>query len=259
MYILKIAYDGRYSFQTQPHRNTVCDKVLNTLDEIDLLERRKIIYCGGRTDKGVSALGNFIVVELKKEPSPSYINAKLKNEGIWVLGYREIEKIPEVRYRHYRYILPNMGYDVEAIKRGASILTGTHSFHNLSKKDRTKDRSPIRTIFKIDVSENEFYITLDIFGKSFLWNMVRKMVGALDLVGRGERPVNWIEKLLREDHKEGVPTFPPDGLILVEANVDVDYIYEPYSMKKFKEYWTDLFKLKVMKMGIAKTMMNFDV
>ena len=90
MYILKVAYDGRYSFQQQPHKQTVCDKILDVLDELNLLEERKIIYSGGRTDKGVSALGNFVVVNLKKEPILSYINHKLKDYGIWVLGFKEI-------------------------------------------------------------------------------------------------------------------------------------------------------------------------
>ncbi len=257
MYILKIAYDGRYSFQQQPHKQTVCDILLDTLEEIDFLAKKKIIYSGGRTDKGVSALGNFVVVELKKEPILSYINAKLKDKGIWVLGYREIDKIPKVKYRHYRYILPNIGYDLNAIKEGAKKMIGTHSFHNLSKRDRTKEKSPIRTICNIKISENEFYLTIDIIGESFLWNMVRKIVGALDLVGRGKKPVDWIDKLLDENYREGVPTFPPDGLILVEAKVDVDYIYDSYSIRKFKEYWKEFFKFYVMKIGIAKTVLDF--
>ena len=257
MHILKIAYDGRYSFQQQPHKQTVCDILLDTLEEIGILDKKKIIYSGGRTDKGVSALGNFVIVELKKEPILSYINVKLKDKGIWVLGYREIDEIPKVRYRHYRYILPNINYNIEAIKEGAKKMIGTHSFHNLSKRDRSKEKSPIRTIYDIKISENEFYLTIDIIGESFLWNMVRKIVGALDLVGKGKKPVEWIDKLLDENHREGVPTFPAEGLILVEAKVDVDYIYDNYSIRKFKEYWEEFFKLQVMKLGIAKTVLEF--
>lgn len=162
-----------------------------------------------------------------------------------------------MKYRHYRYILPNIGYDVDAIKEGAKKMIGTHSFHNLSKRDRTKEKSPIRTIYDIKISENEFYLTVDIIGESFLWNMVRKIVGALDLVGRGKKPVEWIDKLLDENHREGVPTFPPEGLILVEAKVDIEYIYDNYSIRKFKEYWGEFFKLQVMKIGIAKTVLEF--
>ena len=78
MHILKVAYDGRYSFQQQPHKQTVCDILLDTLEEIDFLAKNKIIYSGGRTDKGVSALGNFVIVELKKRTYPLIHKCKVK-------------------------------------------------------------------------------------------------------------------------------------------------------------------------------------
>ena len=257
MYILKVAYDGRYSFQSQPHRNTVVDVLMDALKECGYLKGEKVIFSGGRTDKGVSALGNFVVVELNKEPILSFIYSKLRGKGIWVLGYKEIDEIPKVEYRHYRYILPNEGYDIELMREASKKLIGTHSFHNLSKKDRSKERSPIRTIYDIKIEANEYFITIDVIGESFLWNMVRKIVTALSYVGSGKKPVDWIDKLLDENHREGVPTFPPDGLILVEAKVDVDYIYDNYSIRKFKEYWEEFFKLQVMKLGIAKTVLEF--
>ncbi|WP_457612254.1 tRNA pseudouridine(38-40) synthase TruA [Methanocaldococcus sp.] len=253
MYILKVAYDGRYSFQQQPHKQTVCDKILDVLDELNLLEERKIIYSGGRTDKGVSALGNFVVVNLKKEPILSYINHKLKDYGIWVLGFKEINKIPEVKYRHYRYILPNIGYDIKKMEEAGKILEGRHSFHNLSKRDRSKEKDPIREIYKVNIKDNKFFLEIDIIGKSFLWQMVRKIVGALDLIGRGEGDLDWLKKILNPNYKEGVPTFPAEGLILVEAKVDINYIIDRYSLKKFKEHWFERYKYYIMKFGIAKT------
>ncbi|ENN95868.1 tRNA pseudouridine synthase A [Methanocaldococcus villosus KIN24-T80] len=253
MYILKIAYDGRYSFQQQPSKDTVCDKLLDVLDKLDFLKEYKIIYSGGRTDKGVSALGNFVVLKLKREPILSYINHHLKDYGIWILGYKEIEKIPKVRYRHYRYILPNIGYDISLIKEASKKFIGKHSFHNLCKRDRSKDRDPVREIYDIKIIENEFFITIDIIGKSFLWHMVRKIVGVFDAIGRGEKDIEWIDKLLDPNHKEGVRTFPAEGLILIEAKVDIDYNYDSYSIKKFLEYWQERYKFYIMKMGISRS------
>lgn len=42
MYILKIAYDGRYSFQQQPHKQTVCDILLDALEETGFLAKRRL-------------------------------------------------------------------------------------------------------------------------------------------------------------------------------------------------------------------------
>jgi tRNA pseudouridine38-40 synthase len=257
MYILKVAYDGRYSFQSQPHRNTVVDVLMDALKECGYLKGEKVIFSGGRTDKGVSALGNFIVVELNKEPILSFIYSKLRGKGIWVLGYREIDDIPRVKYRHYRYILPNEGYDIELMREASKKLIGTHSFHNLSKKDRSKERSPIRTIYDIKIEANEYFITIDVIGESFLWNMVRKIVTALSYVGSGKKPVDWIDKLLDVNYREGVPPSPPEGLILIEAKVDVEYIYDDYVLRRFREEWEEEYKKSIMKIGICKSMLNF--
>ncbi len=254
MYIFKIAYDGRYSFQQQPHKETVCDKILEVFS--DILKERKIIYSGGRTDKGVSALGNFVVLNLKEEPNIRYLNYKLKDYGIWILGFKEIENIPEVKYRHYRYILPNINYNVENIRLAAKKFIGKKSFHNFSKKDRTKNKSPIREIYSIDIKENSFFLTIDIIGKSFLWQMVRKIVGALHLVGKEIKEVEWIDKLFKTNYKEGAPTMPAEGLILVEAKTDIQYNYDKYIINKFKHHWEKEFYYKVMKVGISKTVLE---
>jgi len=260
MYILKVAYDGRHrGFQSQPHRDTVCDHLLSALEECGYLseEKKGIVFYGGRTDKGVSALGNFVVVYLKEEPKLSYIYSKLKNKGIWVLGYREIEEIPKVRYRHYRYILPkDEDYNVDLMIEGSKKLIGTHSFHNLSKRDRSKEKSPIRRIFDIKISEDNYYIVIDVIGESFLWNMVRKIVTVLSEIGKGKKDISWIDRLLDVNHREGVPPAPPEGLILVEAKTDVEYIYDPYVIRRFKEEWMEEYLKGIVKFGVSKSMID---
>ncbi|WP_423792379.1 tRNA pseudouridine(38-40) synthase TruA [Methanocaldococcus indicus] len=261
MYIFKVAYDGRYSFQQQPHKETVCDKILDTFEDLNLLKTKKIVYSGGRTDKGVSALGNFVVLDINNEieineNTIKYINYKLNNFGIWILGYKEIEEIPKVEYRHYRYILPKIGQDIELMKVGAKKLVGTKSFHNFCKKDKSKEKSPIRTIYKIDIKENEFFITIDIIGESFLWQMVRKIVSALNLVSLKEKPISWIDNLLSNNYKESPPPAVPEGLILIEAKVDVDYNYSEYILKKFKNYWFNNYFLNVIKTGLSRSILE---
>jgi tRNA pseudouridine38-40 synthase len=262
MYILKVAYDEcNYGFQSQPHKETVCDKIMDALRECNYLANDKIIFYGGRTDKGVSAIGNFIVVELNQEPILSYIYSKLKNKGIWILGYNKINGIPEVKYRHYRYILPNMPYDdeynIDLMREASKKLIGTHSFHNLSKRDRTKEKSPIRTIYDIKIDENPYYITIDVIGKSFLWNMVRKIITTLSEVGKENKPVGWIDELLCENHKEGVAPAPAEGLILMDAKTDVEYIYDSYVLNRFKREWMENYKKTTMKLGVCRNMVEF--
>ncbi|AEH06165.1 tRNA pseudouridine(38-40) synthase TruA [Methanothermococcus okinawensis] len=262
MYILKVAYNKHhYGFQTQPHKETVCDKIMDALKECNYLANDKIIFCGGRTDKGVSAIGNFIVVELSQEPILSHIYSKLKNKGIWIFGYKKIDTIPEVKYRHYRYILPIIPhideYNIDLMIEASKKLIGEHSFHNLSKKDRTKEKSPIRTIYDIKIEKNLYYITIDVIGKSFLWNMVRKIITALSEVGKENKPVGWIDELLCENHKGGVPPAPAEGLILMEAKTDIEYIYDKYVLNRFRREWMENYKKTTMKLGVCRNMMEF--
>jgi tRNA pseudouridine38-40 synthase len=257
MYILKVAYNGNnYGFQSQPHKETVRDKIMDALKECNYLANDKIIFYGGRTDKGVSAIGNFIVVELNQEPVLSYIYSKLKNKGVWILGYNKVNTIPEVKYRHYRYILPNDDYNIDLMKEASKKLIGTHSFHNLSKRDRTKEKSPIRTIYDINIYENPYYITIDVIGKSFLWNMVRKIITALSEIGKENKSIDWIDELLNENYKEGVAPAPAEGLILMDAKTDIKYIYDSYVLNRFKKEWMENYKKSIVKMGVCKNMMN---
>ncbi len=260
MYILKIAYDETHcGFQSQPHKNTVCDKIINALNESGYLTNDKIIYYGGRTDKGVSAIGNFIVVELNKKPILSHIYSKLKNKGVWVLGYDEIDNIPKVQYRHYRYILPNISYNgkiynVESMKKASKKFIGTHSFHNLSKKDKSKKKNPIRTIYNINITRTPNYIVIDIVGKSFLWNMVRKMITVLSDIGLGKRPIDWIDELLDKNNRKGVAPAAAEGLILINAKTNVIYKYDEYVLTKFKKEWLERSLKYTTKMGVSNVM-----
>ncbi|MCS3900786.1 tRNA pseudouridine(38-40) synthase TruA [Methanococcus voltae] len=267
MYIFKVAYDGRYSFQLQPHEKTVCDILTNILVDCGYLsEFKKPLYYGGRTDLGVSALGNFVIYDLDKEPILTHIYSKCKGFGIWVLGYQKINEFPNVEYRHYRYILPKVDaygnfHDMDKIKKVSECLIGTHSFHNLSKRDKTKNRDPVRTIYDITVEDNEYFITLNIYGKSFLWNMVRKIIGLISNVGisemTNEEIEEYMDKVFNPSIKVGSPISSAEGLVLVEAKTNIDFKYNQYVLKKFKEDITRIKNKKIRRFGVYESMNEY--
>ena len=74
------------------------------------------------------------------------------------------------------------------------------------------------------------FILIDINANSFLYNMVRNIVGSLVLVGSGEKEISWIETVLNsKDRKIAGKQFPPDGLFLLNIEYDSKYNlnYEP--------------------------------
>ncbi|MBP2172398.1 tRNA pseudouridine(38-40) synthase TruA [Methanococcus voltae] len=267
MYIFKVAYDGRYSFQLQPHEKTVCDVLTNILVDCGYLSKfKKPLYYGGRTDLGVSALGNFVIYDLDKEPILSHIYSRCNDSGIWVLGYQKIDSFPEVKHRHYRYILPKVDiygnfHDLNRVLKVSECLIGTHSFHNLSKRDKKKNRDPVRTIYDIKVSDDKYFITLDIYGKSFLWNMIRKIIGLISKIGisnmTNEEIEEYMKKVFNPEIKVGSQIGPAEGLVLVDAKTDVEFKYDSYVLKKFNEDTTHTMNEKIRRLGVYTSMNEF--
>jgi tRNA pseudouridine38-40 synthase len=50
--------------------------------------------------------------------------------------------------------------------------------------------------------------------------MVRKIVGALEKVGSGQKDASWFADLLRPELNHGAPTAPAEGLILMEVGYE---------------------------------------
>ena len=93
--------------------------------------------------------------------------------------------------RQYRYML-FQNLDIDRLNECAEIFKGTHYFTNFTKRHqktttRTIDDIKISKVDLDDPHKKEFPdlhqtlspIFVGIYGESFLWNMVRKMVRVL--------------------------------------------------------------------------------
>jgi len=66
-------------------------------------------------------------------------------------------------------------------------------------------------------------IVYDIAGNGFLRHMVRIIVGTLVEIGRGRRPVEWMDEVLASrDRVKAGPTAPAEGLILAGVEYEPD-------------------------------------
>ena len=91
--------------------------------------------------------------------------------------------------------------DLNAMRRGAALLTGEHDFSAFCGNARMK-KSTVRRIDSIDIRRQGEEIQILFTGNGFLYNMVRILVGTLVEVGRGERETESIPSLFggkRED------------------------------------------------------------
>ena len=124
-------------------------------------------------------------------------------------------------------------YDISRIREASKLLLGTHDFENFSRTNGEK--STIRTIERINVRVDGDLTKIDVVGNSFLWNMVRKIVTALSMIGKGVRDNDWLLQMLNPDiYEEGIEPAPAYGLTLLKVNYDekMGWIEDNYSIRR---------------------------
>jgi len=82
----------------------------------------------------------------------------------------------------------------------------------------TTEKSPVKTLDRLDVSRAGEEISIRAEARSFLHHQVRNFAGTLELVGQGKWSRDDLAAALAAcDRTRGGPTAPPDGLYLVEV------------------------------------------
>lgn len=230
---LKLAYlgDNYYGFQKQPDRVTVDSQVRRALAQIGVIHGD---FCyAGRTDRGVSALGQVIDFWIDEDKvdltRPRCVNGRLPRDiwtWAWAVAPIGFSARWNALWREYRYLLWHPGLDMDLIKEAAEMLIGEHDFRNFS----SAKVGTVKTVQKLEISENDGLFTFDIRADGFLWNMVRKIVGATEKVGSGQKDMRWFRDLLRPELNHGAPTAPAEGLILMEVGYEgLDWQVDRYS------------------------------
>jgi tRNA pseudouridine38-40 synthase len=222
---LKIAYIGTdfYGSQTQPGLRTVEGELRRCLEEIGTIRPKTKVAMAGRTDAGVHALEQVVAFEAadSKLAAPRIVNSQMP-EDLWAYARAEVPDDFDPRRhatsREYRYIL----YAPDVIERRmmefAPQFLGTHDFTNFSSVEPGK--YPLRTIKKLEIARKGDIYLIDIEADAFLWNMVRKIVTALRLVGQNKRPNDWIVRMFDPAYREGIPPAPAAGLYLKKVNYE---------------------------------------
>lgn len=194
--------------------------------------------CAGRTDAGVHATGQVVHFDTRAaRDNEAWIRGTntLLPADTRVLWCREVEAGFHARFsarrRHYRYIILNRGpasallanrvcrehadLDVCRMREAAAHLLGEHDFTSF-RAAACQARSPVRTIYTLDVTRSGQFIYLDIVANAFLHHMVRCIAGVLLGIGRGNASPEWVKGLLAaRDRTAGGVTAPADGLYLV--------------------------------------------
>ena len=238
---LTVSYDGTKfcGWQFQLGARTVQGELTEALRR--LLLEEVVLTASSRTDSGVHALGQTVCFKTTKDIPAEKL---LKGVNTFVpddISVTKVESVDESFHptfnafgKHYQYRVYTAesddvmtrkyhywirrDFDVEAMRRAAAVMVGEREFKGLQVKSGKPNEATLRLVTAVDVSQAENEITIDIFGKGFMYKQVRSMVGLLLAVGEGRVKVEEVDALCSgtaECRKSSVA--PPQGLTLVKV------------------------------------------
>lgn len=241
-YRITIQYDGsRYrGWQLQ---NNVDDTIQGKLEKI--LERMYgyhiDIIGSGRTDAGVHALGQVANFHLKLQEDEEKLFARINEylpEDISVTNVMQMNPRFHARFsaisktyryriyygicanvfeRKYQYYYKGNKLDINKMKTAAKHLIGEHDFMSFCGNKHMK-KSTVRTIFEINIKDDNDEVVIDYTGDGFLQNMVRILTGTLIDIGTGKIAEDEIISILNSRNRENAGfTAPSKGLTLVSV------------------------------------------
>lgn len=236
-FALGVQYDGRdwQGWQSQPHGRTVQDVLEAALLSFTGAPVR--ITAAGRTDTGVHALGQVVHFETPaSRPAHAWVrglNSLLPDSVAidWALPVAsDFHARFSARARVYQYVLylspvrsahlvGRTGWvyhdlDLARMQAAARHAEGEHDFSAL-RSAQCQARSPIKVLHGVRLEQQGPFVVVSLRADAFLHHMVRNLMGCLLVVGRGQRPPEWLSEVLASrDRSKAAPTFMADGLYL---------------------------------------------
>ncbi|XP_031392759.1 tRNA pseudouridine(38/39) synthase isoform X2 [Punica granatum] len=241
---LRVLYFGQrfYGFASEAQLDpTVESELFKALEKTRLLvgDRKKSQYSRcGRTDKGVSAVGQVIALFLRSNLKETNENDNMPCE----FGQRQDGEIDYVRVlnralpkdirvtgwcpvpvgfsarfsclsREYKYFFWRDDLNISAMEHAGKKFIGEHDFRNFCKMDAANVHHYRRHISSFELipcnksfDGNQLWV-IKVTGSAFLWHQVRCMVAVLFMVGQGLESPQILEFLLDTDRTQRKPQY----------------------------------------------------
>lgn len=245
-FFVRIKYNGTayHGWQFQPNAISVQEIIETEMSKI-MREKVSILGCG-RTDTGVHADQYFFHFDAPEGTDTERLMFKLNGMLPSDISFHEIILVEpnaharyDARYRQYRYDMhldknpfltdyswyyPYHELDFALMEKAAKLIGQFDDFPMFCKKG-SDVKNFICQIFDISLEYNKETrkMVFKIGANRFLRTMIRRIVGTLVQIGRGQMSIEEFENILAE--KKEIPHIkmaPPQGLYLCQ--VDYDYI-----------------------------------
>lgn len=235
-YRLDIEYEGtRYrGWQRQINARSVQGMLE---EKIRLVTHAKEFDFGGsgRTDAGVHALHQVAHLEIETPLSPEILRRKLNTELPADINILRIAKAaPNFHSRHhakarsYLYQISRRRtafgkrfvwwvreeLDLDRMTKAIEIFQGMKDFRSFTA-DSPEEKSTRVLIEEMRIVEAGDLILVRIVGSHFLWKMVRRLIGVVVEVGKGNLSIDDLKRwMIQQEEEAGRYTAPPSGLFL---------------------------------------------
>jgi len=208
------------------------------------------VSCAGRTDAGVH--GRCQVVHFDTDAQRDmrgWVLGCCSNlpASVAVLWAQPVLESFHARYgarsRCYRYHILNrqvraaldarfvswerLPLDAGRMHQAAQSLLGLHDF-SAFRALSCQAHHPNRTVLAVEVRREGEQVFVEIEANAFLHHMVRNIVGSLLMIGRGEKPIEWMAELLAgRDRQLAGPTAPSSGLTFLGPRYEAHWGLPP--------------------------------
>ena len=233
---LTLEYDGtRYrGWQAQKNtERTVQGVLLRAAREV--VDPDSAVGGAGRTDAGVHALAQVAHLKAGRSFSPGEILRGLNDALPHDVNVLSVESAPpafharhDAKSRTYLYRISRRRtafekryvwwvrdrLDSAAMSGASALFRGRHDFGSFCENPEGQE-STVVVVESSEVLDRGDEIHYRVEASHFLWKMVRRLVGTLVEVGRGNLTASGVERLLFA--RSGEPaawTAPPSGLFL---------------------------------------------
>jgi tRNA pseudouridine38/39 synthase len=234
--------------QQAPDDNTVEDHLFKSAAKCCLTESRELgeySRCG-RTDKGVSAIGNVIAFMVRSKAKPGeelpavsdemdygLLLNRVLPEGIrcvrWAPVADDFDARFDCSFRAYRYFFVQNSLNLAAMREACALLVGENDYRNFCTHDVSNVTHFNRRILEAEIVETAMQGSADprfkmcymyVKGTAFLYHQVRCTFALLRMVGLGLEKPSLISRLLDVKKQVQKPQYNPAGdapLVLYET------------------------------------------
>jgi tRNA pseudouridine38-40 synthase len=233
---LTIEYAGtRYSgWQIQKNAKTVQGELDRAIRQVTGV-REFELYGSGRTDAGVHALRQVAHLEIDMTMPADVLRRRINDELPSDVNLLRVEKVRhrfharhDAVARSYVYLVTRRrtafakpfvwwvkeDLDLTAMRRLAARFVGLHDFQSFSDDDPSEKSTEV-LVDSVELHDDGDLIVVHVEGSHFIWRMVRRLVGVLVAVGKGELSEQEAAGFL--EAKSALParlTAPASGLFL---------------------------------------------